>query len=336
MQIFQQIGEFIEYALNIISNASLNEKFIQLQSLMSLLLVLSIMYKGYQTIAGRNQDPIRDIIWDIARKMFILTFILNVNGWLNLSIDALKGLYEWAGGGMEFYTQLDTLTDEFIKAVSKYWNSVSGLSFKIVFCVFVIFFLFLSFLAVIIPFAFMIINASITNTLLIISLPLALFCFMYEATRQAFNQWLNMFISNIFLLLFMGTITDFFIENYSKIYNFGEGENEFIIIVKCMFWSSVMITIIQVIKTLASNLAQVSLDSAASSGMGRAMGMIGSSSKLAWGGTKGVTNNALKASIGAKSGEFLKAGAKGGLAGLAGYGAKKVVKSLFSSARNKQ
>lgn len=85
------------------------------------------MYKGYQTIAGRNQDPVRDIIWDVARKMFILTFVLNINGWLDLSISALKGLYEWAGGGTEFYKQLDELVNSFLIATKKVWTLFNGL-----------------------------------------------------------------------------------------------------------------------------------------------------------------------------------------------------------------
>lgn len=49
VKVFQNIGKIVE-------NASLDEKFIQLQGLIGILLILSIMYKGYQTIAGRNQD----------------------------------------------------------------------------------------------------------------------------------------------------------------------------------------------------------------------------------------------------------------------------------------
>lgn len=325
--IFQDIGKIVENALNTIENASLDEKFIQLQGLMGILLVLSIMYKGYQTIAGRNKDPVRDIIWDVARKMFILTFILNINGWLDLSISALKGFYEWAGGGAEFYKQLDGLVDSFLDSTNAIWEKYDG--FDVILACLIVFFMLLGFIGIMFFFAFTIINASITNTFLIIALPLALLCFMYEPTKQVFTQWFNMFISNIFLLLFMSAFADFMTTNLASLYNRKMNlDSAVTIILASILTTAILISIIQVIKTMASQLAQVSLDSAAASGMGQAMGMTGRAAGFAWNQTK-------KGAAGATSGGALKAATRGGLAGLAGYGVKKAVKGLFGMARSK-
>lgn len=342
--IFTNIGKIVDNALNTIQNASLNDKFMQLQGMIGLLLTLSIMYKGYQTIAGRAKDPIREIVWDVAKKMLILTFVLNVNGWLDLSISALKGFYEWAGGGTKFYTQLDELVNSFLDCVEKIWKNFTG--FETLKAVFIIFFMLLGFLAIMLSFAFTIINATITNTFLIIALPLALICFMYDFTKQAFVQWFNMFVSNIFLLLFMSAFTDFLIKNLTKLYADTLSENPIAIILTSILISAILITIIQVIKTMASQLAQFSLDSAASSGMGQAMRMAGGAGGLAWKGTKGTAKTGLGVVVGAASGGALKAATRGGLAGLAGYGLKKGIvglaggaisgaKKLFGMARNK-
>lgn len=337
--IFKDIGEFVDNALDTIKNASLNDKFMQLQGMIGLLLTLSIMYKGYQTIAGRAKDPIREIIWDVAKKMFILTFVLNVNGWLDLSISALEGFYEWAGGGATFYAQLDELVNSFLGCVEEIWKNFTGLTgtFK---AVFIIFFVLLGFLAIMFSFAFTIINATITNTFLIIALPLALLCAMYDFTKQVFVQWFNMFVSNIFLLLFMSAFADFLTTNLTNLYAGALSKNAILIILSSILISAILITIIQVIKTMASQLAQVSLDSAASSGMGQAMGMTGKAGGLAWKGTKNMSKGAIS-----KDGA-LGAAKDGGLAGLAGYGLKKgigggagfaisMAKKLFSGARNK-
>lgn len=342
VDIFQSIGKIVESCLKTIKEASISDRMIELQAIVGTLLVISIMFKGFQTIAGRNQDPIRDIIWDIGKKLFILTFVLNVNGWLNLATSALDGFYQWAGGGAQFYVKLDELTTAFLKAVKDIWGN-TGVIFgdNPIVAIFIIFFMTLGFLGIMFAFAFTIINATITNTFLIIALPLALFCLMYDFTKQAFNQWFNMFMSNIILLLFMSIFSDFLIKNIHKLYTAEIGDNPFMPIVVSIFLSAILISIVQVIKSLASNLAQVSLDSAAQAGMGQGLGAAGKGIGLAKSGTGAVASGGFRAWAGAKAGAEAKgsgsgmsgtlAASKFGAAGVAGYAAKK----LWGMARNK-
>lgn len=338
VDIFQAIGNIVESCLKTIKEASISDRMIELQAVVGTLLVISIMFKGFQTIAGRNQDPIRDIIWDIGKKLFILTFILNVNGWLNLATSALDGFYEWAGGGAQFYKQLDGLTESFLKTITDIWKGSSVLKGdNPIVTVFIIFFMILGFLGIMFSFGFTIINATITNTFLIIVLPFALFCLMYDFTKQAFNQWFNMFMSNIILLLLMSAFSQFLINNLNKLYSAEIGENPFMPIFISIFTSAILISIVQVIKSLASNLAQVSLDSAAQAGMGQGFGAAGKGLGLAKSGTGAVAGGGFKAWAGAKAGSAgstgseaggVLAAARFGAAGIAGYAAKKLWKTM--------
>lgn len=327
---FQTIGGIVESIFTTIQNASLNEKFMQLQAVFSILVTLSIMYKGYETLAGRSQDPVRELIWDIARKLFILTFVLNINGWLSSAISALDAIYAWAGGGTQFYSRLDGVTGSFLDTLNKIWQSY-GFS-EIIEAAFVCLFMIISFLAVMFAFAFTIISASITNTFLIIALPLALFCFMYQSTRNVFVQWCNMFISNIFLLIFLTCFIDFLINNLSALYaSTQETSNFFIQILQPILIGGILIACISVIKELAKNLANVSLDSASAgalNSMSSSVGKVGGA----------VSKTTGKAGLGVLSGSAAKAEKLGGLSGLAGYGVKKGVvsgfKKLLGNARN--
>ena len=328
---FQTIGGIVESIFTTIQNASLNEKFIQLQAVFAILVTLGIMYKGYETLAGRSQDPVRELIWDIARKLFILTFVLNINGWLSAAISALDAIYAWAGGGTQFYSRLDGVTGSFLDTLNKVWKSYGGITGTIQ-AIFICFFMIASFLAVIITFAFTIISASITNTFLIIALPLALFCFMYQSTRNVFVQWCNMFISNIFLLIFMTCFIDFLINNLNALYgSTQETSNFFIQIMQTILIGGILIACISVIKELAKNLANVSIDSA---GMGALNSMSSSVGKV----SGSVSKSTGKAGLGVLSGSAAKAEKLGGLSGLAGYGVKKGVvsgfKKLLGNARN--
>lgn len=300
--IFQSIGNVVEKSFDILREASLNEKFIELQAIIASLIVISIMYQGYLTMAGKQQDPIRELVWDIARKMFILCFVLNVNGWLDSSIEALGAIYEWAGGGSVFYEKLDNLTNAFFKSINTIWGKHNGLD-AIIGC-FICFFMIIAFLAIILTFAFSIIKTSIANTLLIIVLPLALICFMYQSTKQMFQQWLQMFFSNIILLILLTSFIDFVCGNLTNLYSpQNESKNVFIMILFPILISAILITIVGTIESVASNLAQVSLDSSAN--ISRGMGMMGAGAGMAtkgsWKTAKGTAKGAFALGKGAYS-----------------------------------
>lgn len=126
-QMFTGIGYTIENLLSNLQQMSLNNKMQQLQLIVSAIITLSIMYKGYMVLAGKSQDPIRELVWDLGRKAFILSFAMGAGVWLNYSIEAVKGIYEWAGGGIGFYQQLDGLVDAVLKYMASLWKE-SGMS----------------------------------------------------------------------------------------------------------------------------------------------------------------------------------------------------------------
>lgn len=231
-------------------------------------------------------------------KNIDLPFYLRINRWLSAAISALDAIYAWARGGTQFYSRLDGVTGSFLDTLNKIWQSY-GFS-EIIEAAFVCLFMIISFLAVMFAFAFTIISASITNTFLIIALPLALFCFMYQSTRNVFVQWCNMFISNIFLLIFMTCFIDFLINNLNALYaSTQEANSIFIQILQPILIGGILIACISVIKELAKNLANVSIDSAGSSAL-----------------------NSMSSSVGKVSGSVSKSTGKAGLGVLSGSAAK--------------
>lgn len=318
VNIFQALGAIVNNIADYLrSKMGVSSKITALQSAIGILLTLSIMYKGYQTLAGKTQDPIRDLVWDIARKLMIMTFAFNVGGWLTMANSALNGLYTWAGSG-NFWAELDNICVSFLKGVALVWDTYNGIPDAILAC-FIIGFMLIGFASLIISFAFSIVATTITNTFLIIALPLALICFMYENTRQVFVQWCNMFLSNLFVLLFLYGFASFLTNNMGALYADKAviKANWMLAILQPIFISGMLITCIQVIKTLASNLAQVSLDAAAQSGLSSAIG------KPAGRVAGGVGRGAGRAALGALSGNKENAAKRGGVSGVVGYGLKK-------------
>lgn len=329
--IFTAIGYTIENLLENIQSISLDSKMQQLQLLVSTIITLTIMYKGYMVLAGKSQDPIRELVWDLGRKAFILSFAMGAGLWLNYSIEAVKGIYEWAGGGTSFYQQLDGLVNSVLDYIGLIWKKSSGLG-ETTLATFIIIIIGICFFAITLELFFSIISCSVSNTFLIIVLPLALFCLMWNQTKQVFTQWCQLVLSNTFTLLFLFMFLSFCQSAVGTIFNVEELNkfeipNVILQVFEVSLMSFVLVQIIKVIKSLAQNLAQVSLDSAMS-GVG--------ASQIGGAMLGGATKSASKAGIGAMGGmlgqSISSAMKSGGVAGTIGNLAAKGVTASNTSA----
>lgn len=352
MDIFTSIGATITAFNAMLRQISLSGIFKDAQLFISLLLTISIIWKGYLVLAGKNSDPIRDLIFDLGKKSFILVFVMNYGGYLQYATDAVQGFHEWAmtikedSGGSNTYVNmyktmdgiadnfLTSLRDGYIKAIDGWLNIGDKIIAFLMALVMIV-----SFISVCLSLFFTIIATQITNIFLVVSLPLALFCLMWQPTKQVFTQWLNLFISNIFILLFLTALMKFFGEWMGSIFNLGDyfGNNTSFLqmLIEIPLISAALVQIINVIKELARNLAQVTLDTAVNGSvfmgaMGAASGMIGKAMQ----GKVSQAGNAMQ-----KGAESIVGGAGKGKAmekagGFAGKAVQKG-KQLLSSMRNK-
>lgn len=83
-------------------------------------ITLYVLWKGYQTLAGKSQVPLHDLAWDLSKFAIILTFITNAGGYLTAATDALQGIKEGVSGGVSVWQTLDNL-----------WQSTQNLADKI-------------------------------------------------------------------------------------------------------------------------------------------------------------------------------------------------------------
>ena len=218
--IFSEIQSGVDEILKIFTDATLNEKFTWVQGSLAAILTVVIMYKGFQTLAGRTQSPIKELVWDISKKLLIMMFVLNINGWFTQSKELCDAFYDWASGGENFYGKLDTITDKYISAMSSFSASMTtgGLWGDAVLLgpLWCMICLTIGYIFIVLAFAFTLITAQLTNTLLIFVLPIALFALMWERTKQMFGQWLNMFISNLIVLILYSSLANLVIRVFEK------------------------------------------------------------------------------------------------------------------------
>ena len=235
------------------------------------------MYKGFQILFGKSKDPIRELIWDLTMKAIIITFALNVGGWLDLVINAMKGLYEWAGGGTNLYAQLDSIFDKTRELADIVYDKAgSGITDAIVGTVYMIL-VYIGFLIGILPSLIIIITTTFTLKLLILVAPLMFFSLMYGWTKNMFTQWLSLVFANTFTVLFVATFFGSVITIFQDfiVHSQGSETDPAPIVLQVIVTGVVLSMLVGISKVLAERLAQASMESAMSSKFGQALAQSG-------------------------------------------------------------
>ncbi len=277
MNFFKDLESWINNLFNILENSSVQSKISQLGTLIAISITLFVMYKGFQILFGKSKDPIRELIWDLTMKAIIITFALNVGGWLDLVINAMKGLYEWAGGGTNLYAQLDSIFDKTRELADIVYDKAgSGITDAIVGTVYMIL-VYIGFLIGILPSLIIIITTTFTLKLLILVAPLMFFSLMYGWTKNMFTQWLSLVFANTFTVLFVATFFGSVITIFQDfiVHSQGSETDPAPIVLQVIVTGVVLSMLVGISKVLAERLAQASMESAMSSKFGQALAQSG-------------------------------------------------------------
>ncbi len=277
LDLFSSVGIIIEAMLGYLQSMSLSPQVKALQATIGLAITLTILYKGYMVWAGKSQDPVRELAWDLGKKAFILTIAMGYGQWVNLSIDAVKGIYEWAGGGSAFYSQLDGLLSAFYDQVITLLNWASnqgglkniGLAIgSWLQAIGMIVVMSICFFAIVLELVFSIVACSVTNTFLIIVFPLAILCFMFNQTKNAFTQWCSMLMSNtfqlLFLFMFLQASQKIIMGIYAPPTSSQTSINFIAYTFEVLIMSFLLVQVVKVLKELAQKMGGVTLDTAIS------------------------------------------------------------------------
>ncbi|EBN2844092.1 conjugal transfer protein TrbL, partial [Salmonella enterica] len=160
-----------------------------------------IMWRGYQTLAGKLSTPMEDTMWDIIRMAIILSFVANVSGYLDGIIDAINGLKEGFSGGDNIWQMLDTLWDK-AKILGKTLHDMDNSTYVKDEGMTAQFYVWLGIFILMVLTAFVSMVAEIMILLLSITAPIFIFCLMYGFLRPMFNNWLQNIFAAILTVLF--------------------------------------------------------------------------------------------------------------------------------------
>ena len=199
MRFFESIGNWIDSFFDFLVANSNTEVVEVLTSLVGITITLQIMFKAYQSFAGKTNEPLRELIWDITIKMLVVGVALNLNGYLDTIKIGMENLQNIMSGNTNLYSALDDKYDETIKLITvisekySFWDSGSSVAGTVLAIILV----FLGFLLGIIPSFLIVVITGTTLKILMLLAPIVIYSWIYPWFRNVFTQWLQIFITNL-------------------------------------------------------------------------------------------------------------------------------------------
>ncbi|MFC3395100.1 type IV secretion system protein [Brenneria rubrifaciens] len=162
---------------------------------------LFILYRGYQTLGGKLQTPVEDVVWDVGRMLLITTFVLNRDGWLDAAIAAIEGLKDGISGDDNVWALLDTVWEKaqmlgqtlFNLDTATYVKLNGGFAEVLVWSGAIVLLLAATFVNLL---------AEITILLMTTTAPLFIFCLLYGFLKPMFDNWLKTIFTAVLTIMF--------------------------------------------------------------------------------------------------------------------------------------
>ncbi|HEA7292407.1 TPA: type IV secretion system protein [Campylobacter jejuni] len=328
MNFFQFLGESIQQIIDAIRQVSTSDKVAELSVLLSIIITLVIMYKGYEVLMGTSQSPIRELTWDIAGKLLAITFALNIGGWLTLVINAMDGIYEWAGGGTQMYKTLDEMYANTAQLANIIWAKSSGVGGAIL-AIVAMLLCYVGFVIAVVPTLAIFVITTFTQTLLVITAPIVFWLLVFKATKNVFTQWIGLLLSNTLVILLVGLFLGVFMEQISGWISLLSSKIQAgaeVLGISIFFVIASLVLVIMIIsaKLYAEKVANVSMEGAMGGVIGSVLNPVGRLAGWTGGKVAGKTVNTAKAGG--------KLAAKGTLA--SAKGGYSFAKKMYERARN--
>ena len=297
MNFFQGLGNFVSDIFTFLNSSNIQDIIQALTGLFGITVTIWIMFEAYKSFAGKSDRPLQELVWKITSAMLVIAVATNQNGFMETLKVAFEGLHHLMSGDINLFAKLDKLFDEAIKlANTTYQATPSSIPGAILgtLCMLLIY---LGFVIGAVPTFLIIVFTELTLKLLLLLLPIAVFALSFSFSKQIFNQWLNLFISNALTILIvglimsavLGTYTDFqtsLISNVGNVEPMGVALQSFIM-------GIIMLGLVKVAHSIAEKLGTVSIEAISKSALGSQISgsasntaKVGSSASVVAGATK--------------------------------------------------
>ena len=272
MNFFQGLGNFVSDIFTFLNSSDIQTIIQALASLFGITVTLWIMFEAYKSFAGKSDRPIQELVWKIVSAMLIISVATNQNGFMETLKVAFEGLHHLMSGDINLFAKLDKLFDEAIKLANTTYQATPSSIGGAILGALCILLIYIGFVIGAVPTFLIIVFTELTLKLLLLLLPIAVFALSFSFSKQIFNQWLNLFISNALTILIvglimsavLGTYTDFqtsLISNVGNVEPMGVALQSFIM-------GIIMLGLVKVAHSIAEKLGTVSIEAISKSALG--------------------------------------------------------------------
>ena len=297
MNFFQGLGTFVSNIFTFLNSSDIQTIIQALVSLFSITVTLWVMLEAYKSFAGKSDRPLQELVWKITSAMLVIAVATNQNGFMETLKVAFEGLHHLMSGDINLFAKLDKLFDEAIKLANTTYQATPSSIGGAILGALCILLIYIGFVIGAVPTFLIIVFTELTLKLLLLLLPIAVFALAFGFSKQIFNQWLNLFISNALTILIvglimsavLGTYTDFqtsLISNVGNVEPMGVALQSFIM-------GIIMLGLVKVAHSIAEKLGTVSIEAISKSALGSQISgsasntaKVGSSASVVAGATK--------------------------------------------------
>ena len=272
MNFFQSLGTFVSNIFTFLNSSDIQTIIQALVSLFSITVTLWVMLEAYKSFAGKSDRPLQELVWKITSAMLVIAVATNQNGFMETLKVAFEGLHHLMSGDINLFAKLDKLFDEAIKLANTTYQATPSSIGGAILGALCILLIYIGFVIGAAPTFLIIVFTELTLKLLLLLLPIAVFALAFGFSKQIFNQWLNLFISNALTILIvglimsavLGTYTDFqtsLISNVGNVEPMGVALQSFIM-------GIIMLGLVKVAHSIAEKLGTVSIEAISKSALG--------------------------------------------------------------------
>ena len=272
MNFFQSLGTFVSNIFTFLNSSDIQTIIQALVSLFGITVTLWVMLEAYKSFAGKSDRPLQELVWKITSAMLVIAVATNQNGFMETLKVAFEGLHHLMSGDINLFAKLDKLFDEAIKLANTTYQATPSSIGGAILGALCILLIYIGFVIGAVPTFLIIVFTELTLKLLLLLLPIAVFALSFSFSKQIFNQWLNLFISNALTILIvglimsavMGTYTDF---QTSLISNVGNVE-PMSVALQSFLMGLIMLGLVKVAHSIAEKLGTVSIEAISKSALG--------------------------------------------------------------------
>ncbi len=272
MNFFQGLGTFVSNIFTFLNSSDIQTIIQALASLFGITVTIWVMLEAYKSFAGKSQEPLRELVWKIVSASLVIAVATNQNGFMETLKVAFEQLHHLMSGDINLFAKLDKLFDEAIKlANATYQATPSSIGGAILgaLCMLLIY---IGFVIGAVPTFLIIVFTELTLKLLLLLLPIAVFALAFGFSKQIFNQWLNLFISNALTILIVGLIMSAVLGTYTDFQtsltsNVGNVE-PMSVALQSFIMGIIMLGLVKVAHSIAEKLGTVSIEAISKSALG--------------------------------------------------------------------